>query len=132
MQAKRSEAGIMWVLWITYGAFYFCRSNLSAALPGIESELGYSKTQLGAILGALKLAYGVGQFLNGQLAERYSPRLLLALGMFGSAALNVIFGWATGLYFMLFVWACNGYCQALGWRLSAGPPACAWRRTGFL
>ena len=115
MQAKRSEAGIIWVLWLTYGAFYFCRSNLSAALPGIESELGYSKTQLGAILGALKLAYGVGQLLNGQLAERYSPRLLLALGMFGSAALNLIFGWATGLYFMLFVWACNGYFQALGW-----------------
>ncbi len=115
MQEKRSEAGIIWVLWITYGAFYFCRSNLSAALPGIESELGYSKTQLGAILGALKLAYGVGQLLNGQLAERYSPRRLLALGMFGSAALNLIFGWATGLYFMLFVWACNGYFQAFGW-----------------
>ncbi len=115
MQAKRSEAGIIWVLWLTYGAFYFCRSNLSAALPGIESELGYSKTELGAILGALKLAYGVGQLLNGQLAERYSPRLLLALGMFGSAALNLVFGWATGLYFMLFVWACNGYFQALGW-----------------
>ncbi len=115
MQAKRSEASIIWVLWITYGAFYFCRTNLSAALPGIESELGYSKTELGAILGALKLAYGVGQLLNGQLAERYSPRLLLALGMFGSAALNLIFGWATGLYFMLFVWACNGYFQAFGW-----------------
>ena len=115
MQAKRSEVGIIWMLWMTYGAFYFCRSNLSVALPGIESELGYSKTELGAILGALKLSYGVGQFLNGQLAERYSPRLLLALGMLGSAALNLIFGWATGLYFMLFVWACNGYFQALGW-----------------
>ena len=35
--------------------------------------------------------------------------------MFGSAVLNVFFGWATGLYFMLFVWVCNGYFQALGW-----------------
>ena len=64
-QNKRSEASVIWVLWMMYGAFYFCRTNLSAALPGIEVELGYTKTQLGAILGSLKLAYGVGQFLNG-------------------------------------------------------------------
>jgi sugar phosphate permease len=64
---------------------------------------------------ALKLAYGVGQFVNGQLAERFSPRVLLAVGLLASAALNVVFGWASGLYFLVFVWACNGYVQALGW-----------------
>src|SRR5215216_2420272 len=64
---------------------------------------------------ALKLAYGVGQFVNGQLAERFSPRKLLALGMLASAGLNVLFGWATALYFLTFIWACNGYVQALGW-----------------
>jgi sugar phosphate permease len=66
-------------------------------------------------LASLKLAYGIGQLVNGQLAERYSPRMLLALGMFGSAALNVVFGFSTGFYFLLFVWAMNGYCQSLGW-----------------
>jgi sugar phosphate permease len=35
--------------------------------------------------------------------------------MFGSAALNVLFGFSTGFYFLLFVWAVNGYCQSLGW-----------------
>src|SRR5204863_6859260 len=29
--------------------------------------------------------------------------------------LNVLFGFATGLYFLTFIWACNGYVQALGW-----------------
>ena len=65
--------------------------------------------------GGLKIAYAVGQLVNGQLAERISPRLLLAIGMFGSAALNVVFGFSTALYFLLFVWATNGYCQSLGW-----------------
>ncbi|HEU5058542.1 MAG TPA: MFS transporter, partial [Kofleriaceae bacterium] len=51
----------------------------------------------------------------GQLAERIPARVLLAIGMFGSAALNVVFGFGTGFYFLLFVWAANGYCQALGW-----------------
>lgn len=110
-----SEAGVLWVLWLTYGSFYFCRNNLAVALPGIQTELGYSKAQLGTILMSLKLAYGVGQFINGQLAERISARKLLALGMFGSASLNFLFGFETGFYFLLFVWACNGYVQALGW-----------------
>jgi sugar phosphate permease len=106
---------IVWVLWVTYGAFYFCRQNISAAVPGMQEELGYSKDQIGTILASLKIAYAVGQLVNGQLAERISPRKLLAIGMLGSAALNVVFGFSTGLYFLLFVWAMNGYCQALGW-----------------
>lgn len=114
------EQGVVWTLWLTYGAFYFCRTNLSAAVPGMglpvaEGGLGLSSEQIGWILASLKVAYGLGQMLNGQLAERVSPRMLLAVGMFGSAALNVLFGFSTGFYFLLFVWAMNGYCQSLGW-----------------
>jgi sugar phosphate permease len=106
---------VLWVLWLTYGSFYFCRNNLGVALPGLQAEFGYTKSQLGTVLMALKLAYGVGQFINGQMAEQWPPRRLLALGMLASAALNVLFGWATALYFLTFIWACNGYVQALGW-----------------
>ena len=79
---------MLWVLWLTYGSFYFCRNNLGVALPGIEAELGYSKYELGTVLMALKLAYGAGQFINGQLAERIAPRKLLAIGLLASAALS--------------------------------------------
>jgi OPA family glycerol-3-phosphate transporter-like MFS transporter len=105
---------VIWVIWMTYGSFYFCRQNISAAVPGLRNE-GLNPTEIGFILGALKIAYAVGQLVNGQLAERFSPRTLLALGMLGSAGLNVVFGFAEGLYFLIFIWACNGYCQALGW-----------------
>src|SRR4029077_10482217 len=74
-----------------------------------------SGEQVGWILASLKIAYGVGQFFNGQLSERLSPRVMLAVGMFGSAALNVLFGLSSGFYFLLFVWATNGFCQSLGW-----------------
>jgi sugar phosphate permease len=49
--------------------------------PGMEAELGFNKAQIGMILGSLKIAYAVGQLINGQLAERFSPRVLLAIGM---------------------------------------------------
>lgn len=109
------EHTLIWTIWLTYGAFYFCRTNISVALPGIEEELGYSKTTMGVVLLSLKIAYGVGQFVNGQCSEQFRPRVMLAIGMFASAALNVVFGFGTMLYFFLFVWACNGYCQSLGW-----------------
>jgi sugar phosphate permease len=111
----RAQTRVMWVLWLTYGAFYFCRSNLSAAVPGMQEELGLSKAEIGGILGALKISYGIGQLVNGQLAERIGARRLLAVGMLVSAGLNVAFGFATGLYYLVFIWACNGYFQALGW-----------------
>jgi sugar phosphate permease len=110
-----AQVRIVWLLWATYGAFYFCRQNIAASVPGIGKELHLDRGEIGSILGALKLTYGIGQFVNGQLAERVPARVLLAIGMFGSAALNVVFGFGTGFYFLLFVWAANGYCQALGW-----------------
>ena len=100
---------------MTYGSFYFCRANLPVALPGIQEEFKFTKVELGQILMALKLAYGAGQFINGQLAECISPRKLFAIGLLASAGLNVAFGFATSLYFMTFLWACNGYVQSLGW-----------------
>lgn len=111
---------VIGTLWLTYGAFYFCRTNISAAVPGLKQSveaggLGFSAAEVGWILASLKIAYGVGQFINGQLSERVSPRVMLALGMFGSAALNVLFGLSTGFYFLLFIWAANGFCQSLGW-----------------
>ncbi|MFP6898091.1 MAG: MFS transporter [Roseibacillus sp.] len=110
-----SEYMVLWVLWLTYGSFYFCRTNISAAIPGIEAEFEFSKAQIGLMLGGLKLAYGIGQLVNGQLAERISARKLLTIGMLSSALLNVVFGLGTALYFLIFIWACNGYFQALGW-----------------
>jgi OPA family glycerol-3-phosphate transporter-like MFS transporter len=120
--ASRSsgESIAVWTLWLTYGAFYFCRTNISAAVPGLKASLGdgglgLSGDEVGWILASLKIAYGLGQLVNGQLSERISPRVMLAVGMFGSAALNVLFGSSTGFFFLLFVWATNGFCQSLGW-----------------
>src|SRR5829696_5984169 len=111
---RPGEGTILWVIWLTYGSFYFCRQNISTAVPGMKAE-GLNDIQVGWILGAWKVAYAVGQLVNGQLAERMSARRLLAVGMLGSAALNVVFGLAEGLYSLIFVWAMNGYSQALGW-----------------
>lgn len=134
----RAQAYTLWLLWLGYGSFYFCRANASIFAVGLDRDVGLSDADIALVLGALKLTYGLGQLINGQLAERVSPRVLLAVGMLGSAALNVLFGLGAGLYFYLFVWALNGYCQALGWaptmRVAANwyPPEHRGRAVGLI
>ena len=114
------ENTLLWTVWFTYGAFYFCRTNISAAVPGLKDSveaggLGLSHTQVSYFLVGFKIAYAAGQLLNGQFSEQLAPRKLLAIGMIGTALLNVLFGFGAGLYFLIFIWACNGYSQSLGW-----------------
>lgn len=102
-------------IWITYGSFYLCRANMSFALPGIADEFGYSKTLLGLLGTALFIMYSLGQFINGQLGDRYGARKLVFTGMIVSALLNIIFSFSTAFAFMLVVWGLNGYFQSMGW-----------------
>lgn len=114
------ERATIWMLSGIYGAFYFCRTNIAAALPGIqkafdEGGLALSGTQTGSIQAISKITYGVGQLFNGQLSEFLSPRWLLAIGMFGSAGLNILFARSVRFETLYLLWALNGYAQSLGW-----------------
>ncbi len=102
-------------IWITYGSFYLCRANMSFALPGIAAEFGYSKTLLGLLGTSLFIMYSLGQFVNGQLGDKFGARKLVFTGMIVSAILNIVFSFSTAFAFMLIVWGLNGYFQAMGW-----------------
>ena len=88
---------------------------MSFALPGLSDEFGYSKTLLGLLGTALFIMYSLGQFVNGQLGDKYGARKLVFVGMIGSALLNIIFSFSTAFGFMLVVWGLNGYFQSMGW-----------------
>ena len=102
-------------IWITYGSFYLCRANMSFALPGLSAEFGFSKTLLGLLGTALFIMYSLGQFVNGQLGDKFGARKLVFTGMIVSALLNIVFSFSTAFAFMLIVWGLNGYFQAMGW-----------------
>src|SRR5579883_210445 len=80
----------LFVLWTTYGSFYFCRVNIGPAVPSIRHALGFSALEIGVVLGTIKLGYAVGQLVNGQLTERFGPRRILAVGMLGSAVVTLL------------------------------------------
>lgn len=88
---------------------------MSIAAPGIMAEFGYSKTVMGGIMTALLIAYAAGQFINGQLGDKFGARKLITLGILASAILNIIFGFSRGITLMIVIWALNGYFQSMGW-----------------
>lgn len=102
-------------VWITYGTFYLCRVNMSIAIPGIMKEFGYSKTALGAILTCLFIAYAIGQFINGQLGDKFGARKIISFGLLISGVLNIIFGFTSAITAMMLIWGLNGYFQSMGW-----------------
>jgi sugar phosphate permease len=101
--------------WLTYASFYLCRVNLSVALPAIQGEFGWSKTEAGLIGSAFFWVYACGQFINGQLGDRLPSRPFVAVGLLVSVALNGAFGFAASLPLMVILWGMNGYFQSTGW-----------------
>ena len=122
---------------VGYALFYFVRKNFSLAMPGLEADLGISKTSLGVFLTLNGLVYGFSRFLNGILADRMNARWYMAVGLGLCALANFAFGfgedvsyWITGehtgdrftntmILFMGVMWVVNGLLQGTGF------PPCA-------
>src|ERR1044071_2716618 len=69
------------VLWMTVAAYmitYIDRVVISAAVPSIQQEFGFSLVTIGWILGAYQVAYAVFQIPGGWLGDRFGARRALA------------------------------------------------------
>jgi sugar phosphate permease len=96
-RASPSREQTLFVLWATYGAFYFCRVNMGPAAKSMRAGLGLSALEMGFILGAVKLGYALGQLVNGQLTERHGARRILGAGMIGSSIATLLMSVAPSL-----------------------------------
>lgn len=104
---------------VGYAMFYFCRKNISIALPGLSADLGYTNTQLGVLGSTLYVTYGVCKFLSGLVADRSSPRVFMTAGLLLSVACCVAFGLSSGLVALTVLWGLNGAFQSMGAPASA-------------
>jgi sugar phosphate permease len=109
---KRS---IFALTWITYAGYYFCRKNLSIALPLLEGAKGLSHLDLANIIFGYSLFYAIGQFTCGPLADRYGPRRIVGAGLLVVVVSNLLMC-LYGSPLWLLPFAClNGLGQSSGW-----------------
>jgi sugar phosphate permease len=112
---RRWRLRIFVITWLAYAGFYFCRKNLSVAMPSMAAELHFSKMELANIVFGYSLLYSGGQFVCGLLADRFGSRIVVAVGLLVAVVSNVLMGFGTSLA-MLTAMAClNGAGQSGGW-----------------
>jgi sugar phosphate permease len=107
---------------IGYAGYYLCRSDLSVALPLLVEDLAkrgipapVATVRLGAIASFGVLAYAIGKFPSGWLADFLGGRRNFLFGMGGSVLFTILFGLAGGLPLFTLAWAGNRFVQSLGW-----------------
>jgi len=105
-----------------YAGYYVCRSNLSVALPLIIEDLaahgmnpGDARIQLGTMASLGVLAYALGKFLSGGLADFAGGRRNFLLGMAGSIFFTLSFALGSAMPIFTVSWIANRLVQSLGW-----------------
>src|SRR5258705_313235 len=61
-------------LGFTYAAMYMARYNFGFANKALSDEYGWNKAQVGTIISAATLVYGISALFNGPLADRFGGR----------------------------------------------------------
>lgn len=100
---------------VLYCFLYCTRLNLSNAGAVLMDGLGWRKTDLGILTGAMFWAYGIGQFVNGRLSEIVGPAKFVVASVILSIAANLAMPFQTSLMAMAIIWGMNGYFQSMAW-----------------
>jgi OPA family sugar phosphate sensor protein UhpC-like MFS transporter len=106
-------------MYIGYTFYYFTRKSLAFAMPGLITDLGFDKAQLGWLATILSLAYGGSKFLSGIISDRSNPRYFMGIGLILTGFFNLFFGFSSTLPMFALFWGLNGWFQGWGW------PPCA-------
>jgi OPA family glycerol-3-phosphate transporter-like MFS transporter len=116
---ERWRFQIFAVTWIAYAGFYFTRQAFSVAKLGILEDpiLGttLTKSTLANLDAAYLAAYAAGQFVWGQVSDRFGPRVVVLGGLAISAVATVFMGLLPAVVFLLPLMIVQGLAQSTGW-----------------
>jgi sugar phosphate permease len=105
-----------------YSGYYFCRSNLSVVLPDLIHDLAQhgisaneAQVRLGFIASAGTMAYAIGKFISGSLADMFGGRRNFLGGMAGSIVFTIVFLLSGGFPLFTLAWIGNRLFQSTGW-----------------
>jgi MFS family permease len=82
---------------------YADRGSLSVVAPLLKDRLSLSNGQIGVLLSAFFWSYAVVQPAAGAIAQRYSPRVVMAAGLATWAGATALCGLAGGFVSLLFL-----------------------------
>jgi MFS family permease len=84
--------GMLPLFVVAHFGHHLMMALLSPLLPFIRNDFTLTYTQIGGLLFAYNLAYGIGQLPAGWAADRLGPRILLTVGVAGVAFAGLLIG----------------------------------------
>ena len=112
---RRDQWKMLFVMMFCYMFFYTGRHNFGWAAKAMASELHVSYTMIGWVSFSMLIGYALGQLINGNLADHFSPRIMIPLGGILSVGCNILISFAHTYPLILCLWAINGYAQSMAW-----------------
>jgi len=106
-----------WNLWSTYALTYFGKVNLSIVMAALLIVFtDWNMYYVGFVASGFFASYAIGQFLHGQISERFNPYIYIAVGLTLSGIANMLMGFVGGFLVALIVLETfDGFFQAMGW-----------------
>ena len=106
---------LFWISWIAYFISYIGRLNYAASMIEIGQSEGYTTIQLGAVVTALFITYGIGQLISGIIGDYCSPRILVGMGLIGCSLCNALMFVSNSYWQLIIIWGLNGFALSLIW-----------------
>lgn len=103
------------VTMLCYLFFYTGRHNFGWAVKGMTTALHIPYSTIGWISFFMLLGYAIGQFINGNLADRLSPKLMVVTGAYLSIATNIAISFSNSAGWIMLLWGLNGFFQSMAW-----------------
>ena len=114
---KNNSKFVFWNLWLSYATYYFGKVNLSIVIPALLATYNNLNVyHVGLVSTGFLIAYAAGQFLHGQISERFNPFIYISIGLICSAVANLILGFWGGFFIILLLGEIlDGFFQSMGW-----------------
>lgn len=115
---KKRQAGVLLATSFSYIGYYIIRLVFTTEQVHIMKSYGFDIGQIGLILSTFGIGYGIAKIFMGALVDRLNARWFLAIGLYLSAAFNLLIGFTKNFYVILFLMLLIAVTQSMG------APAC--------
>lgn len=115
---KKRQLGVLLATCFSYIGYYIIRLIFTTEQVPLMKAYGFTLGQVGFILSTFGIGYGVAKLFMGALADKANTKRFLALGLYLSCFFNLLVGFTSNYYIILFLMLFIAITQAMG------APAC--------
>ncbi|MDR1458573.1 MAG: MFS transporter [Puniceicoccales bacterium] len=106
---------VLGLLIVGYASFYIIRQNLQVVCPALQSEFGWTKSDIGWVFTCASLIYGSGKFIGGVICDKTKVKYFMAIGLAGTSFCSLLSGFSNSLSTIVTFYLLGSIFQSTGW-----------------